>query len=89
MDFSGFDQENWRQRTGAEHKLLASRLQSKVTKSERDEAESASGCRYSVLLELPYFDAPRMLIVDPMHNLFLGSAKHFLYWKRDYFRESV
>ena len=78
MDFSGFDRENWRQRTGAEHKLLASRLQSKVTKSERDEAESASGCRYSVLLELPYFDAPRMLIVDPMHNLFLGSAKHFL-----------
>ena len=30
----------------------------------------------SVLLELPYFDAPRMNIVDPMHNLFLGSAKH-------------
>ena len=26
-------------------------------------------------LQLPYFDAPRMLIVDPMHNLFLGSAK--------------
>ena len=41
-------------------------------------AESESGCRYSVLVKLPYFNAPRMLIVDPMHNLFLGSAKHFL-----------
>ena len=37
--------------------------------------ESKLGCRYSVLVKLPYFDAPRMVIVDPMHNLFL---KHFL-----------
>lgn len=35
-------------------------------------------CQYSVLLRLPYFDAPRMLIVDPMHNLFLESGKHLL-----------
>lgn len=48
------------------------------TKSELCKAESAAGCKYSVLVKLPYFDAPRMLIVDPMHNLFLGSAKHFL-----------
>lgn len=26
-----------------------------------------------MLLRLPYFDAPRMLIIDPMHNLFLGT----------------
>ena len=45
---------------------------------QRDTAESASGCRYSVLLKLPYFDAPCMLIIDPIHNLFLGSAKHLL-----------
>ena len=38
--------------------------------------ESELGCRYSILLELPYFDPVRMTIVDPMHNLFLGSAKH-------------
>lgn len=31
-----------------------------------------------MLLKLLYFDGPRMLVVDPMHNLFLGSAKHFL-----------
>ena len=78
MDFSGFDQENWRERTGPEHKHLASDLQTKLTKSDRDAAERASGCRYSVLLELPYFDLSRMLIIDPMRNLFLGSAKHYV-----------
>ena len=35
------------------------------------------GCRYSALLDLPYFDPVRTLVVDPMHNLFLGSAKRF------------
>jgi hypothetical protein len=25
-----------------------------------------------------YADAPRMLVVDPVHNLFLGSAKHYM-----------
>ena len=42
-----------------------------------EDAESKAGCRYSELLRLPYFDAPKMLTIDPMHNLFLGSAKYF------------
>ena len=45
MDFSGFDRENRRERTGPEHKRLASDLQKKLTKSDRDAAERASGCR--------------------------------------------
>ena len=36
------------------------------------------GCRYSVLLSLPYFNPIRMLAIDPMHTLFLCVAKHFL-----------
>ena len=31
------------------------------------------GWRYSVLLELPYFNAPQCY---PMHNLCLGTGKH-------------
>ena len=31
-----------------------------------------------VLLELPYFYPIRMCIVDPMHNLLLGTAKHMM-----------
>ena len=37
--------------------------------------ESKLGCRYSVLLQLPYFDPVRMLQLDPMHNLYLGTSK--------------
>ena len=77
MNFSGFDRENWQERTGTEHRRLAFNTRFKLTKSARDVAESTNGCRYSVLLELPYFDAPRMLVLDPMHNLFLGTAKYF------------
>lgn len=40
--------------------------------------ESKYGCRYSILLDLPYFDPIRMTIIDLMHNLYLGTAKHIL-----------
>ena len=35
-----------------------------------------------MLLELQYFDAVQMCIIDPMHNLLLGPAKHMIaVWK--------
>lgn len=41
-----------------------------------------TGAKYSVLLQLPYYDAVRFVIIDPMHNLFFGSAKTTLkVWK--------
>ena len=43
------------------------------TKAKQIEIECETGVHFSVLLNLPYFDAPRMCIIDPMHNLFLGS----------------
>lgn len=36
------------------------------------------GVCYSILLELPYFDPIRFHVIDPMHNLLLGSAKHVM-----------
>ena len=42
-----------------------------------EDIESKAGCRYSELLQLPYFDASKMLTIDPMYNLFLRSAKYF------------
>ena len=62
--------------TNADHRMKALQHKSQTIKSGREEIASKFGCRYSVPLELPYFDASRMNIVDPMHNLFLGSAKH-------------
>ena len=78
LDYSGFEKENWDPRTGSAHRQFAMRLCSFRTQADRDRRESESGCCSSVLLKLQYFDAPRMLIVDPMHNLFLGTAKHYL-----------
>ena len=78
MDYSGFDRHNWCPRTQAEHNSAAFSIKTLKTASAVEGAETKAGCRYSELLRLPYFDAPKMLTIDPMHNLFLGSAKHFL-----------
>ena len=40
--------------------------------------ESDFGCRYSELLRLSYFDPVKMHVIDPMHGLFLGTAKKML-----------
>ena len=66
LDYSGFDRPNWRSRSLAEHNAAAFDLRNKTSLAELERAESLAGCRYSELLLLPYFDAPRMLIIDPM-----------------------
>ena len=48
------------------------------SKTGQAKEESRLGCRYSVLLELPSFQPIEMLLIDPMHNLFLGTAKEGL-----------
>ena len=43
-----------------------------------------TGAKYSVLFQLPYYDAVQFVIIDPMHNLFLGLAKTtFNVWKEN------
>lgn len=78
MDYSGFDRDSWSPRSAAEHRQVCQRLLSCRTKKDKHDIESNTGYYYSVLLKLPYFDSTRMLIVDPMHNMFLGTAKHVL-----------
>ena len=46
-----------------------------TTKSAVESLEMTTGVKYSVLMELPYFNPIRYTIIDPMHNLFLGTAK--------------
>ena len=46
--------------------------------SEQQRVLSKLGVRYSLLLELPYFDPIRFHVIDPMHNLLLGTAKHMM-----------
>ena len=77
-DYSGFDRENWPKRSNTEHRLLVPEYLSKTNRAQQKEFESQHGFRYSQLLQLPYFDIIRCCTVDPMHNLFLGTAKYFI-----------
>ena len=68
--------EEWVPRNGEQHKFLAAETLKASTKKAQSELEAASGVRYSELFRLPYFDPISGHIIDPMHNLLLGSAKH-------------
>lgn len=77
-DYAGFDRDKWAKRTRADHIQTVAKIKSCTTKKAVAEIESRTGYRYTELLKLTYFNPTRMLIVDPMHNLFLGSGKHIL-----------
>ena len=76
MNYSGFDRSTWTLRSAENHRHRVNLLTQCKTKSELALKESQLGCRYSALIELPFFDPPRMQIIDPIHNLFLGIGKH-------------
>ena len=81
-DYTGFDREHWPLRTNSAHRKNALEHRKCQTQSKKHQIEREHGCRYSVLLRLPYFDPVRMCVIDPMHNLLLGTARHMIsVWK--------
>ena len=81
-NYGGFDTTTWDSRTTEQHRKQMMEILECDTAQNQGKLESLYGTRYSVLAELPYFDTVRMTIVDPMHNLFLGTAKKILtIWK--------
>ena len=83
-DYSGFDRENWQPRTDRQHRSNARRLESCRTVTSRNKLGEEVGITHrSCLLDLEYFDIIRFCTVDPMHNLFLGTAKYvFKLWDK-------
>uniref|UniRef100_A0A1X7VF95 Uncharacterized protein n=1 Tax=Amphimedon queenslandica TaxID=400682 RepID=A0A1X7VF95_AMPQE len=82
-DYTNFNRQAWDKRDNNSHRLVAMQHKNGATKSIKAAIEKSHEVRYSCLLELPYFDAPRMCIIDPMHNLLLGTAKHCVeVWKQ-------
>lgn len=79
-DYTGTDRSSWPPRSLQSHRENAHKHKEAKTQAEqmKIEREHAYGCRYSVILELPYFDVVRYSVIDPMHNLLLGTAKRFL-----------
>ena len=81
-NYGGFDRMKWTMRTNENHRERCEQIiqafRSHGTKAALTDAESCNGLRYSVLLDLPYFDPVRYCVVDPMHNLYLGTGKHMM-----------
>ena len=77
-NYSGFDLDSWPCRTSADHRINATQYLQCKTKTERKQFENEHGLRFSVLLDLPYFDIIATCAIDPMHNLFLGTSKHVM-----------
>ncbi|KJA21910.1 hypothetical protein HYPSUDRAFT_139897 [Hypholoma sublateritium FD-334 SS-4] len=70
--------DSWRRRTNEEYRASAQRYLDAEDDKERETIFKETGIRWSELLRLPYFDPSRFVVVDAMHNLFLGLIKeHF------------
>ena len=76
IDFSGFDP--WPLRSNHEHRQQAQEILNQTSAGDCSDLEQKYGTRYSELMQLPYFDCVRFHIIDPMHNLFTGTAKHVM-----------
>ena len=80
-DYSGFERDLWPPRHNRSHRIHAEMVRRASTQSKHDELAKKYGIYYSCLLQLEYFDAVRFTSIDPMHNLFLGTAKYvFKLW---------
>ncbi|XP_035697293.1 uncharacterized protein LOC118430485 isoform X2 [Branchiostoma floridae] len=75
-DYSGFDRTAWTPRVHADHVRYAKLGRRAKTKAERKRMEDLYGARWSELFRLTYFDSCKYVVIDPMHNLLLGTAKH-------------
>ena len=74
-NYSGFERELWLKRDFKSHQDQGMKWKHAKTLAERHTIEREHGVRYTELLRLPYFDTIRFSVVDPMHNILLGSAK--------------
>jgi hypothetical protein len=76
--YSNFDSATWKRRTNEDCRQFAERYHTATNAKHSASSFDRTGLRWSELLRLPYYDPTRFLVVDPMHNLFLGLIKeHF------------
>ena len=85
-DYSGFDYVAWPKRSVEEHRRKGMEWKHAKTQVERHKIEREYGVRFTELLRLPYFDSIRFSVVDPMHNILLGTTKLMItIWKENKF----
>ena len=74
-DYSGFNPDTWPRSSIVEHGTKPLEWKHGKTLSARHKIEQEYGARFTELLHLPYFDTVRFSVVDPMHNVLLGTTK--------------
>ena len=82
-NYGGFDLENWLPRDTRIHISKAFESKAATTASQRNKIEQSYDAKFSELHNLPSFDIVKYHIIDPMHNIFLGLAKHTMKTWRD------
>ena len=75
-NYGGFqDRDQGPKRSSQQHRRDACRVKNCTSESASEKLASQLGLRYTVLLEIPYYKSIEMCVIDPMHNLFLRTAK--------------
>lgn len=70
--------QTWERRTNESCREHAEKWKNAPSAAKAQSYFDQSGLRWSELLRLPYFDPSRFIVVDSMHNLFLGLImEHF------------
>ena len=69
------DRDEWPKRSSQQHHKDAYRVTNCRSENAAEKLASQLGVRYTVLFELPYYTSIEMCVIDPMHDLFLGTAK--------------
>lgn len=76
--YGNTEYHSWRRRTDAEYRVQATKWKAAETEGTAVDIFNERGVRCSELMRLPYFDFVRYVVIDGMHNLFLGLIKiHF------------
>ena len=82
----GLNNEGNFKRTNESQRQEAQTFMDCKNASQANKQAASTGVRWSSLMRLPYFDCVRYLVIDPMHNLYMGVAKHVL---KLFFREGL
>lgn len=68
----------WDLRNLEDHKQRSEESLQCKSQNALNKFSSKYGVRFSALLNIPYFNPVRCHVIDPMHNLLLGTSKHML-----------
>lgn len=76
LNINNIDMQGWTMKTREDIIRFAEEWRNATTKTQQKALYQKNGVRWSQLLRLPYWDPTRSLVVDGMHNLFLGLVQY-------------